>query len=319
MAGRALGRGVSIRDVFEAPTPAGLAARLAGDGAGASSIEPRGEVALAPASAAQTGLFLEHRITGPSPTYNIPTVLDFPEVLDADVLARAAADVVERHPVLRTVLRAEGGAVVQDLTVVPTLLRAGARIVEARTVGQDGLEAATTAVVRHAFDLSGEAPLKVALLTADGAPGSRLVLVLHHAAGDGASVAVLVRDLAAAYAARRAGRSPRCRSRRCATRTTQPGRPRRSATATIRAASGPGAPRSGGTRSTVPRSRRRCPPTAPTRPSPGTTATRSTWRGRRPWCARPARRPARTARACSCSARRPWRSCSPRSAPATTW
>ncbi|MGZ9829186.1 amino acid adenylation domain-containing protein [Tsukamurella ocularis] len=208
MVSRALGRTVSVRDVFEAPTPAGLAGRLTADGPDVPPIAPLGEVRLAPASAAQTGLFLEYRINGPSPTYNIPTVLDFPEALDAEVLERAVGDVLDRHPVLRTVLRAEGGAVVQDLDVVPALLRSGTRLVESRTVDPGELEAVTTASVRHAFDLSGEAPLKVALLTPDGAPGSRLVLVLHHAAGDGASVATLVRDLAAAYAARRAGEEP---------------------------------------------------------------------------------------------------------------
>ncbi|MCS3781443.1 non-ribosomal peptide synthetase [Tsukamurella ocularis] len=208
MVGRALGRTVSVRDVFEAPTPAGLAARLSGVGLDALPIAPLGEVALAPASAAQTGLFLEYRFNGASPTYNIPTVLDFPEVLEKEVLERAVEDVLDRHPVLRTVLRAEGETVLQDLAVVPALLRAGAHLVESRTVVAGELDEATTAVVRHAFDLSSEAPLKVALLVPDGAPGSRLVLVLHHAAGDGASVATLVRDLATAYAARLAGEEP---------------------------------------------------------------------------------------------------------------
>jgi nonribosomal peptide synthetase DhbF len=61
---------------------------------------------------------------------------------------------------------------------------------------------------RHAFDLASDLPVRAWVFTL-GEQEHALVLVIHHIAGDGWSMDVLMRDVARAYDARRAGRPPR--------------------------------------------------------------------------------------------------------------
>ena len=231
-------RGVQIPavDVFDNPTPRGLAALLAtappvatpapsplsgiaivpasgSEDAAASStpapsgpvIPSLGDVPEAPASHAQAGLFRDFQLSGPSPVYNMPLVLDFDEPVDAAAMALAVRDVVMKHRALRTVLRLRGDDVVQDLTVPVD----DARLLERRTVAADDRDDVARECAAYAFDLAAEPPFRGWLLEdADPDEPQRMVLVLHHTAGDGASVGPLLRDLVAAYAARRSGVAP---------------------------------------------------------------------------------------------------------------
>ena len=182
-----------LRAVFENPTVAGLARRLAGADQARKALTAGPRPHRLPLSFAQRRLWFLNRLEGPSATYNVPLVLRLRGRLDRDALRAAIADVVQRHEALRTVFPEVDGEPYQlVLDTVPELL-AGAGTV------QDA--------VRHLFDLDA-GPLLRATLFDDGPDEHTLLLLVHHIVSDGWSLGPLSADLAAAYSARVAGHAP---------------------------------------------------------------------------------------------------------------
>ncbi|MFC0063317.1 amino acid adenylation domain-containing protein [Umezawaea endophytica] len=179
----ALGVELSIRDVFDSPTVAGLAARLDGASDARSPLVPvpRPEVLpLAPPQRWQweRGRANDHALS-----------LRSPDGFDADALARAWADVVERHEPLRTAYSATG----QRQGAKPAL--------ELDAVTAD-LDARLTELAR-----ANGFPLRATLVT-DGSGAQAFLLTAHYLVLDEWSVVPLFRDLTTAYTARLAGRAP---------------------------------------------------------------------------------------------------------------
>ncbi|MFI6650449.1 amino acid adenylation domain-containing protein [Streptomyces sp. NPDC050529] len=195
---------VQVRAVFEHPTPAALAAALHGAEEARATLERAGRRPdPLPLSFAQQRLWFLNRFEGPSATYNVPMVLRLDGPLDADALQSALADVVERHESLRTVFPETDGVARQlvldasgaDLDLTP------------RDTDADHLDDVLTAEVAHTFDVSAELPVRARLLRL-GTETHVLVLLVHHIAGDGWSLAPLARDLGDAYRARAEGEEP---------------------------------------------------------------------------------------------------------------
>ncbi|MET9609961.1 condensation domain-containing protein [Streptomyces sp. NPDC006512] len=207
----ALGLELGIRDLFLAPTPAALHRRLAGRGGAAGSRPalrsvPAGErPGRLPLSAAQRSLWLLGRIEGPSAAYNAPLVLRLEGVPEAAALAAALGDVLARHEVLRTVYGEEGGEPYQRVLEVP------GELLEVADCAPGALEGLVAGFGRETFDLAARVPVRARLLR-PGDGTSVLVLLVHHIATDGWSLAPLLRDLGEAYAARRARRAPSWRA-----------------------------------------------------------------------------------------------------------
>ncbi|QSQ25805.1 non-ribosomal peptide synthase/polyketide synthase [Pyxidicoccus parkwayensis] len=193
-----------LRELFESPTVAGLAARvdaLARASTGASLAPPLRPVSRTgplPLSFAQQRLWFLDRLQPDSPFYNMPIVLWLEGTLDTGALERGVTELVRRHEVLRTTF--EEGPVqvihphapvplaVVDLTSLPEDLRES----EARRLAGEE--------VRRPFDLR-RGPLLRAMLLRVSASRHLLVLNMHHIVSDGWSLGVLVRESAALYAA----------------------------------------------------------------------------------------------------------------------
>ncbi|MFT2020026.1 amino acid adenylation domain-containing protein, partial [Streptomyces sp. 796.1] len=199
----ALDAEVSVRDVFEAPTVAGLTRRAEPGSARRAALTPRPRPERVPLSPAQRRLWFLHQLHGPSATYNIPFVARLTGPLDVPALRAALGDVLERHESLRTVFPAVDGRPYQQVLPVAEL----GDVLPVHQVTAGRWERELTALTGAAIDLEQQAPLRAALL-AIGPDQHVIALVVHHIAADQWSAGPLLGDLATAYAARRAGRAP---------------------------------------------------------------------------------------------------------------
>ncbi|UYP17253.1 non-ribosomal peptide synthase/polyketide synthase [Rhodococcus sp. Z13] len=201
----ATGSEVGIRDLFDHPVVADLAAHLddparAEHDRGAPTPGQRPDpIPLSPAQ--QRMWFINQFDTG-SPAYNIAVALRLTGRLDLTALQHAVADVVTRHESLRTryPLTDDGPvqvivpatAAVPDLTVLPA---------------SEPLDEHLAPILGTGFDVATEIPVRVRVL-ALAENEHVLVLVVHHIAADGFSMGPLARDVIAAYNARHAGHAP---------------------------------------------------------------------------------------------------------------
>ncbi|MFD4259397.1 non-ribosomal peptide synthase/polyketide synthase [Streptomyces sp. NPDC058534] len=199
----AAGAEVPIQRIFESPSVAELAPALAETGRARAAVTARPRPERLPLSFAQQRLWFIHQYEGPSPLYNIPAALRLTGRVDEAALSAAVGDVVARHESLRTVF-AEDAHGPRQVILSPE--RAPSRL-ETLDSAPERLAGDLARTARHRFDLTRDVPLRATLLRV--APEEHvLLLVLHHIAGDGWSLAPLARDLGTAYAARSAGTAP---------------------------------------------------------------------------------------------------------------
>ncbi|MCT9078845.1 non-ribosomal peptide synthetase [Streptomyces fulvoviolaceus] len=201
----ALGTALPVRAVFEAPTPAALAARAhRGEDVQRPELTPLGRRPdPLPLSYAQQRLWFMSRLDGGNTAYTVPWALRLTGPLDREALEAALADVVTRHAPLRTLHPDFQGTPYQRI-LDPGEGRPELLLIPATEADLPGL---LTSAAQHRFDLATELPLRVTLYEL-GADTRVLLLLAHHIAVDGWSMTPLMRDLETAYAARTEGRDP---------------------------------------------------------------------------------------------------------------
>ncbi|MFG1644993.1 non-ribosomal peptide synthase/polyketide synthase [Amycolatopsis sp. NPDC049252] len=196
-----LGVEAAIGDVFRAPTPAGLAELLENAAPARPPLTPRNRPEPMPLSSAQRRLWFLDQADTWNASYHVPQAVRLDGPVDTDVLRLAVDDVVTRHEALRTVFVSHGDEPVQRIRPTGDVRWTFAASTE------DTLAADLTAATEESFDLGRELPIRAALFTlATG--GSVLLLVVHHIACDGWSMAPLLRQVGEAYTARARQETP---------------------------------------------------------------------------------------------------------------
>ncbi|MFC3964493.1 non-ribosomal peptide synthase/polyketide synthase [Nocardia jiangsuensis] len=205
----ALDAAVAVRDLFDAPTVAELADRVVASRAAADGraerppLVPVRRPERVPPAPAQHRMWVLNRLDPESLVYNIPLAIRLTGELDAPALRAAVADVLERHEPLRTRYPlGPDGMPYQEVRTVEETMPDGLPVRRAADPGRLVAE-----LMGNPFDVAEHVPVR-AVLVQTGPTEHLLVLVLHHICVDGASVAVLARDLVTAYAARRTGVPP---------------------------------------------------------------------------------------------------------------
>ncbi len=200
---QAFGVEVPLREFFETPTVAALAALVEElRGAGALPAPPMERASRAeplPLSFAQQRLWLVDRIEPGSPAYNMHFPLRLRGALDAAALRASLDALVARHETLRTTFAEHDGLPVQ---VVHPPAPAALRIIDLQDVPEAEREAERLAAEEalRPFDLARGPLLRCTLLRlADD--DHVLCLTMHHVVSDGWSMQVLVREVSAVYAA----------------------------------------------------------------------------------------------------------------------
>ncbi|MFC9515898.1 amino acid adenylation domain-containing protein [Nocardiaceae bacterium NPDC056970] len=202
-----LGIRIDVRDFFDAPTVARLAALVdAAVDAGGDTRAPlvaQERPDTVPLSMAQQRMWFLNRFDTASAADNIVVAIRLTGALDVDALRVAVADVIERHESLRTVFPETDGAASQ------VILPADRVTVDlaAEPVRESDIAAAVAQTISEGFDVTAAVPFRMRLLAVTPTEHV-LVVVVHHISADGFSMGPLTRDIVAAYAARSKGAAP---------------------------------------------------------------------------------------------------------------
>ncbi|HEU0300657.1 MAG TPA: amino acid adenylation domain-containing protein, partial [Longimicrobium sp.] len=197
---QALGVELPLRALFEHATIAALAARIEGSArAEASPIPVVDRAGPLPLSFAQQRLWFLEQLEPGGSAYHVPVALRLRGALDVPVLERALAEIVRRHEPLRTTFAEVDGEPVQVIGAPAPVAVAVSGVAEAE------LRDALREEAGRPFDLA-RGPLFRARLFRIAADEQVLLIAMHHAATDGWSIGVLLREVEAIYAAFAEGR-----------------------------------------------------------------------------------------------------------------
>ena len=193
-AGRAFGVALSFRTVFEAPTIAGLCARItllqAADPV-PLPVRPLG--AALPLSSAQSRLWFLERMGGGGIAYHIAGALRVHGPLRAEALRAALESLLNLHESLRTGFHEQSGEPIQRIAAPKPF------VLPQQTAQLDALPALIAAHAALPFDLTSP-PLFRAALVRMSDDDHALLISMHHIIADGWSLTLLIDALTAVLA-----------------------------------------------------------------------------------------------------------------------
>ena len=202
-----------LRTVFEAPSVALLArrveqARAESQGVPRPALVPAERPAEIPLTFAQERMWFLERLMPGTGTYNLPLAVRLSGPLDVSSLTRALAWVVGRHEGLRTRYHDSEG---QPWQQVENQAVVALPVVDLSRLGEEPRARLSNRLLRQGsfqpFDLAHDLPWRAQVLRL--ADRRWIVLVVfHHIAADGASLAVFEREIGFAYRAFAAGETP---------------------------------------------------------------------------------------------------------------
>lgn len=216
---------LTVRAVFDRPTPAGLAEQLVtyfreefeieldeldldeSDEMEAAPQDGRPDLVAAerperlPLSSSQLSMWFECQMEGVTDIGNMWLALRFDGPLQTPALIAALNDVVARHEALRTNIAIHEGAPYQ---IVHPSREVAVPILQS---SPEGLSDTLAELRHHIFGLETESLIRPAIIELS-AQEHVLALVVHHIVVDHASFTVIVDDLIAAYRARLEGQAP---------------------------------------------------------------------------------------------------------------
>lgn len=188
-----LGVDVALHHVFADPTAGGIARQLATLPAiSATPIERADDDAPVPLSSQQRRVWFVHQLAADKSAFNLHRTLRIAGELDVERLRAAIATVAARHELLR--------ARFSDRSGVPAYaVEPGPHVTTLRDSAPDEeLAAIAAAEAALPFDLETHAPFRSTIVRLG--PGDHaLLLTAHHIAADGWALAILLREIGAAY------------------------------------------------------------------------------------------------------------------------
>ncbi|MET0406571.1 MAG: LLM class flavin-dependent oxidoreductase, partial [Cystobacter sp.] len=198
-----------LSDLFEAPTVAGVSARIEarlkeqGPAAGRIPVPPLVPVpreGVLPLSFVQERVCALDRFTPGNPVLNMPVALRLTGSLNVAVLERSLHEVIRRHEALRTTYATVDGRA--ELRILPSLtLPLSVTVLEGSS---EAREAEATRLAREEaarpFSLESGPVIRAGLVRID-TDVHLLLATVHHVVSDTLAMVVLVRELAALYEA----------------------------------------------------------------------------------------------------------------------
>ena len=187
---------LNVRDLFTHPTIASFGAyiELQGKGTLLPPIVANERPAYIPLSFSQERLWFIDRLEG-SVQYHLPSVLRLKGSLNQEALKNTLRAVIERHEILRTVIREHDGRGYQHIMPADNW---SLGIIEELSGGEAGLSQYIGCLINKPFDLSADYMLRADLIKLDD-QDHVLVVTMHHIASDGWSSSILVSEVIAFY------------------------------------------------------------------------------------------------------------------------